>query len=195
MFRMQGDRATRTTISTTAEPLPLLFALGANVGRPVESLRWALVGLEGLFGPLRVAPLYRSAPVSPVAQPDFLNTVALADGPGSWTPLAILAKAQELEARAGRRAGIRFGPRPLDIDLLLCGEHQCEEPELTLPHPRLRERRFVLQPLADLVPDLALPPDGAKVSDLLERLGTEQRIELVAAGDWASRESDRGRRP
>lgn len=163
----------------------MAFALGGNIGRPLESLRWALGELEGIFGPLRIAPLYRTAPVSAVEQPDFLNTVALADGPGSWTPPAILRKVKELEARAGRRAGVRFGPRPLDVDLLFCGAHQCEEPELTLPHPRLRERRFVLQPLADLAPELALPPDGAKVSQLLERLGTEQRIELVTAGDWA----------
>lgn len=139
-----------------------------------------------MFGPLRVAPLYRTAPVSPVEQPDFLNTVALAEVPGSFTPSAILKTAKELESRAGRRAGIRFGPRPLDVDLLLCGGHQCEEPDLILPHPRLRERRFVLQPLADLAPDLALPPDGAKVSELLERLGKRQRIELVTAGEWAS---------
>ena len=173
----------------------MLFALGGNVGRPAENLRWALGELEELFGPLRVAPLYRTAPVSPIEQPDFLNTVALADGPGGWTPHAVLARAKELETRAGRRGGVRFGPRPLDVDLLLCGRHRCEEPDLVLPHPRLRQRRFVLQPLADLVPDLALPPDGARVSDLLERLGTGQRIELVATGDWARREGKRGREP
>jgi len=66
---------------------------------------------------------------------------------------------------------VRLGPRPLDIDLLLYGDLQLEGPELTLPHPRMRERRFVLIPLAEIAPDLTVPPDGARVADLLARLG------------------------
>jgi 2-amino-4-hydroxy-6-hydroxymethyldihydropteridine diphosphokinase len=62
---------------------------------------------------------------------------------------------------------VRFGPRPLDVDLLLYGALQSDNPELTLPHPRLRERRFMLEPLAEIAPDLPVPPDGATVAELL----------------------------
>jgi 2-amino-4-hydroxy-6-hydroxymethyldihydropteridine diphosphokinase len=86
-------------------------------------------------------------------------------------PDAILALAKALELAAGRRRGVRLGPRSLDIDLLLWDARTAEGPELTLPHPRLRERRFVLAPLADLAPALTVPPDGAPVATLLARLG------------------------
>lgn len=137
---------------------------------PVErTLTRALRQLEASLGPLRVASLYRSLPVSPVPQPDFLNTAALAHT--SLDPEEVLALAKALELAAGRRHGPRFGPRPLDIDLLLYGGLESDAPELTLPHPRLRERRFVLEPLAEIAPDLAVPPDGATVRELLARLG------------------------
>jgi 2-amino-4-hydroxy-6-hydroxymethyldihydropteridine diphosphokinase len=168
------------------EALPLILGLGGNVGRTVEILCQAVRELEKLFGPLDVAPLYRSAPVSPVAQGDFLNSVVVAAVPERMTPREVLAELKRLETRAGRRRGVRFGPRPLDVDLLLCGDYRCAEPELTVPHPRMRERRFVLAPLADLAPDLKLPPDGAGVLEVLEGLGTDQKIERVASSDWAS---------
>jgi 2-amino-4-hydroxy-6-hydroxymethyldihydropteridine diphosphokinase len=65
---------------------------------------------------------------------------------------------------------VRFGPRPLDVDIVLWGDRVSDRPELTLPHPRLRERRFVLEPLAEIAPDLAVPPDGITVRELLARL-------------------------
>jgi 2-amino-4-hydroxy-6-hydroxymethyldihydropteridine diphosphokinase len=117
---------------------------------------------------LRVASLYRSLPVSPVPQPDFLNTAALAHT--SLGPEEVLALAKALELAAGRRRGLRFGPRPLDIDLLLYGDRQSGDPELTLPHPRLAERRFMLEPLAEIAPDLPVPPDGVTVAELLARV-------------------------
>ena len=124
--------------------------------------------LEDCLGDLRVASLYRTAAVSPVPQPDYLNTAVLART--SLEPGELLALAKALELAAGRRPGVRFGPRPLDIDLLLYGGRQSSAPELTLPHPRLRERRFVLEPLAEIAPDLRVPPDGATVRELLARL-------------------------
>lgn len=128
--------------------------------------------LRTLFADLRVASLYRSAAVSPVPQPDYLNTVAV--GHTSLEPEAVLAVCKALERAAGRRRrpqDPRFGPRPLDVDLLLWGDRVSDRPELTLPHPRLRERRFVLEPLAEIAPDLAVPPDGVTVRELLARLG------------------------
>lgn len=82
----------------------------------------------------------------------------------------MLAVCKALEREAGRRKNQRFGPRPLDVDIVLWGDRVSDRPELTLPHPRLRERRFVLEPLAEIAPDLRVPPDGVTVRELLERL-------------------------
>jgi 2-amino-4-hydroxy-6-hydroxymethyldihydropteridine diphosphokinase len=173
--------------------MDVALALGGNVpgnlpGKaagepsPVEhTLAWALRRLEASLGPLRIASLYRTAPVSPVPQPDFLNTAALART--ALSPAALLALAKSLEREAGRRSGVRLGPRPLDVDILLYGDLQMETPELTLPHPRMRERRFVLVPLAEIAPDLTVPPDGARVADLLARLGEGETVERV---DWGT---------
>lgn len=127
-----------------------------------------LRALDPVLGDLRAASLYRTAPVSPVPQPDFLNTAVLART--TLAPADLLAVAKAMELAAGRRPGVRLGPRPLDVDLLLYGDLQTSTPELTLPHPRLRERRFVLEPLAEIAPDLRVPPDGATVRELLARL-------------------------
>jgi 7,8-dihydro-6-hydroxymethylpterin-pyrophosphokinase len=99
----------------------------------------------------------------------------------SLEPGELLALAKALELAAGRRRGPRFGPRPLDIDLLLYGDLQMSTPELTLPHPRLRERRFVLAPLAEIAPDWRVPPDGARVGDLLAALPPG---EVVVRAGW-----------
>lgn len=140
----------------------------------------ALRQLAAYVGPLRVASLYRSAPVSPIPQADFLNTAALART--VLAPEEVLAVAKALERAAGRRRGARFGPRPLDIDLLLYGDLHIDAPELTLPHPRLRERRFMLAPLAEIAPAWPVPPDGATVAELLGRLGDEQAVERIEWG-------------
>jgi 2-amino-4-hydroxy-6-hydroxymethyldihydropteridine diphosphokinase len=119
-------------------------------------------------GPLAVAPLYLSEPVSEIPQPDFLNTVAVAST--ALPARELLALAREVERQLGRRRREKNAAREIDVDLLFAGEERIAEPGLSLPHPRLRERRFVLAPLADLLPDLALPPDGATPRALLARL-------------------------
>ena len=87
--------------------------------------------------------------------------------------------AKALELAAGRRPGARFGPRPLDVDLLLYGDRCTDTPELTLPHPRLRQRRFMLAPLAEIAPAWPVPPDGATVAELLGRVGDQQVVERL----------------
>ncbi|HKV07022.1 MAG TPA: 2-amino-4-hydroxy-6-hydroxymethyldihydropteridine diphosphokinase [Thermoanaerobaculia bacterium] len=177
----------RRRISTTTrrEPaggaVPVALALGGNLGLVEETLRQALRQLGDSLGPLRVASLYRTVPLSPVPQPDFLNTAALAYT--SLPPEAVLALAKALERAAGRRRGARFGPRPLDVDLLLYGSRTSSAPELTLPHPRLAERRFVLAPLAEIAPELAVPPDGTTVAELLARLPGQDGVERIG---WTS---------
>jgi 2-amino-4-hydroxy-6-hydroxymethyldihydropteridine diphosphokinase len=124
-----------------------------------------------------VAQLYRTAAISAAPQPDFLNTAVLAHA--ALAPEAVLALAKSLEHAAGRRAGARDAPRPLDIDLLLHGDTVAAGPELVLPHPRLAARRFVLEPLAEIAPDLPVPPAGVRVAELLARLPAGQRVERV----------------
>jgi 2-amino-4-hydroxy-6-hydroxymethyldihydropteridine diphosphokinase len=148
------------------------LGLGANLGTPEEIaavLRQALDQLAAnLGGELAVASLYRGPAVSPLRQPDFLNTAAV--GRTTLTPEAVLAIAKALEMAAGRRPGPRLTARPLDIDLLLYGDRLSAAPELTLPHPRLGERRFVVTPLNEIAPWLLVPPRGTPVSQLFSRL-------------------------
>ncbi len=171
----------------------MVFGLGANVGDCEACLRWAIARLRDLYGPVRIAPLYRTEPLSPIPQTPFLNTVVLADLPlnGRPDPRAVLDQAKALEKQAGRAPGERFGPRPLDVDLLLFGDLVCSQPDdgsrgerrdLTLPHPRMRQRRFVLAPLHDLAPGLRIPPDQATVKNLLADLGSDQVVETI---DWS----------
>ncbi len=96
-------------------------------------------------------------------------------------PTALLAIAKRLELDAGRRLAQRWAPRPLDIDLLVFGKHSCDSAELTLPHPRLRLRRFVLAPLAELHPEWRLPPDERTVAELLHSVGQDGEVEKL---DW-----------
>jgi 2-amino-4-hydroxy-6-hydroxymethyldihydropteridine diphosphokinase len=124
----------------------------------------------------RRAPLYRTRALGP-AQADFINTALT--GETDLLPRDLLAVAKALELAAGRRPGPRNHPRPLDIDLLLYDDWTCDEPELRLPHPRLRERRFALAPLADLAPDWRVPPGGETVGELLRALGDRQQAEPV----------------
>ena len=140
-------------------------------------MREALRQLASSLGPLRVASLYRSAAVSPLPQPDFLNTAALAHT--SLVPEAVLALAKALELAVGRRHGPRFAPRSLDVDLLLYDDVRSDVPEMTLPHPRLRERRFMLEPLAEIAPGWPVPPDGIPVAELLRRLGDQPGVERI----------------
>jgi 2-amino-4-hydroxy-6-hydroxymethyldihydropteridine diphosphokinase len=126
-----------------------------------------------------VAPVYRTEPVSPIPQPDYLNTVAL--GATREPPEALLELALGIERALGRVRGERGAPRPIDLDLLVVGGERRSGERLTLPHPRLRARRFVLAPLADLAPDLALPPDGAPVAALLAALPARPAVARLGA--------------
>ncbi|HEX4962944.1 MAG TPA: 2-amino-4-hydroxy-6-hydroxymethyldihydropteridine diphosphokinase [Thermoanaerobaculia bacterium] len=174
-------RTSTTRIERPGGTFPVALALGGNLGPVEQTLGRALRSLATSLGPLRVASLYRTTPVSPIAQPDFLNTAAVAHT--GLAPEAVLALAKALELAAGRRPpgeSRRFGPRPLDVDLLLYGDRQSAAPELTLPHPRLRERRFMLEPLAEIAPDWLVPPEGLPVRELLARLGDSPGVERVA---------------
>jgi len=154
------------------------IGFGSNLGDRRATIQAALTALPQTTGGhvLAVSRLYETAPWGVTDQPPFLNGVALLDTP--LTPPDLLAALQGLEAAAGRHAGPRWGPRPLDLDILLYDDQTLSTPTLTIPHPRLLERRFVLQPLADL-----WPPDrpllGAPLADHLARVA-DQAVVLSA---------------
>jgi 2-amino-4-hydroxy-6-hydroxymethyldihydropteridine diphosphokinase len=164
---------------------PVVIGLGGNVGTDAEILERfdrarAALGALGGAADVRSARLYRSAPIGP-AQPAFLNTavrVALAD----VQPAELIATLLEIERLLGRRreAEARWGPRPLDLDVLVWGARTVRTPELCVPHPRLAERRFALLPLIDLVgEDFRIP--GSGVAGELARGVTDQPCDEIAA--------------
>lgn len=156
----------------------MALGLGTNVGRLEDNLRSAIRELDRALESLVVAPPYYSQPVSYAAQDSFLNTAVT--GRTRLAADELLALTKALERKAGRRSGPRFGPRTLDIDLLVYGDLVLHTPELCIPHPRLRERRFYLAPLADIAPHLPVPPDAITVSELLDSLDDPHQVERAS---------------
>ena len=156
--------------------------LGANLGDARRALREALVSVAALPGTrlVGVSSLYRSAPVDATG-PDYLNAVAALDT--ELAPEALLDALLEIEQHAGRQRPWRNAPRVIDLDLLLHEGTVVASPRLTLPHPRLQLRAFVLVPLAELAPALTIPGYG-RVDALLASVA-DQRIERLApSADW-----------
>jgi 2-amino-4-hydroxy-6-hydroxymethyldihydropteridine diphosphokinase len=143
------------------------FGLGSNLGDRRAHLEAAVVGLRAAGTVLAVSSFHDTAPVGP-PQPRYLNAALVLET--AMTPLELLAIAQELESRAGRERGVLWGPRTLDVDLLLYGDRIVREEGLVVPHPRLHERLFVLEPLAEIALDWPVPGLGRTVSDLLADL-------------------------
>lgn len=139
------------------------IGLGSNLGDPAAQLERAVRALRRLprSRPGRVSPCYRSRALGPQPQPDYLNAVAALHT--RLDPHALLERLQRIERGAGRVRVQRWGPRTLDLDLLLYGELVLREPRLTLPHPQLAARAFVVFPLLDIAPDLVLP-DGSTLA-------------------------------
>jgi 2-amino-4-hydroxy-6-hydroxymethyldihydropteridine diphosphokinase len=130
------------------------------------------------------APIYQTAPVGcPGGSPDFYNTVVEIRYDG--TARELLEAALGLEKALGRaRPGPANAPRLIDIDLLYLGDRRLAEPDLELPHPRLASRRFVLQPLADIRPDLVLPGGGATIAEHLAHLDTDEPDLVLVQAAW-----------
>lgn len=144
-------------------------ALGSNLEDPATQVERGFAALAALpCTALRArSRLYRTTPWGVVDQPDFINAVAALET--SLAPRALLEALLAIETRAGRVRGARYGPRTLDLDLLLYGDRELHEPGLDIPHPRLHERAFVLLPLADVAPDQRVPARG-RVAELLARV-------------------------
>ncbi|HTP33475.1 MAG TPA: 2-amino-4-hydroxy-6-hydroxymethyldihydropteridine diphosphokinase [Candidatus Acidoferrales bacterium] len=140
------------------------LSLGSNLGDREANLYAALDRLK----PARVSPVYETEPVDYKAQAWFLNLVAEVET--HLFPRQMLAQAQRIERDLGRVRTLPKGPRTIDIDILLFGGAIVHTPELEIPHPRMAERRFVLQPLADLAPDLRHPVTHRSVREMLAGL-------------------------
>ncbi len=144
-------------------------ALGANLNNPRKNIEAAIDALD--TEPTRVekrAPLYRSKPVGPPGQPDYMNTVVQIRTALHASDL--LDRTQQIEQLLGRKPAVRWGPRVVDLDIILYGNDTISTGRLTVPHKELQNRRFVLQPLSDLDPDLVIPGLGCTVLELLAKL-------------------------
>jgi 2-amino-4-hydroxy-6-hydroxymethyldihydropteridine diphosphokinase len=145
-------------------PTRVAIGLGSNLGDRRQHLDGAVAALAGLGIVSAVSSYYETAPIGGPEQADYLNAVALIETDAD--PGRVLEFLLDVEHVHGRQRRERNGPRPLDLDLLLYGDRVINEPKLTVPHPRMTKRRFVLEPLLEVWPDAALP-DGTRIADLL----------------------------
>lgn len=161
-----------------AQAVRAYVGLGANLGDPMAQLHAALSAIDRLPGTrvAQVSSLYRSAPVGYLDQPDFYNAVAAIDT--ALDPDALLDALLAIEREGGRTREFPNAPRLIDLDLLLYGDRQCDQPHLTVPHPRMTDRAFVLLPLAEIAPQCRVPGRGllpaltaAVLGQAVERLG------------------------
>ena len=145
------------------------LSLGSNLGDRAAHLR---LGAEMVASgdPHRVSPVYETEPVGGPDQGPYLNAVVELETEA--TPRALLARCRAAERAAERVRTVRFGPRTLDCDVLLVGDLVVDEPDLVVPHPRMWQRRFVLQPLADLAPELVAASVLAAAEGTVTRVGT-----------------------
>jgi 2-amino-4-hydroxy-6-hydroxymethyldihydropteridine diphosphokinase len=160
------------------------LGLGSNLGDRRAALRHAVAQLEAGGDVTAVSPLYETDPVGgPEDQGPYLNLVV--ELATTDSPRQLLVRGQALEQAAHRVRTVRFGPRTLDVDVLLVGDLTANEPDLVVPHPRMWERRFVLQPLADLAPDIVPPErfgqgeDGGEARDQIAPGGRVVRLGML----------------
>jgi 2-amino-4-hydroxy-6-hydroxymethyldihydropteridine diphosphokinase len=161
------------------------IGLGSNLGDRMTMLRMAIQRLETLGRIAGVSRLYETAPVGYLEQPPFLNAVVALDT--ALTPADLLGALLGIERDLGRVRFYPNAPRTLDLDLLMVDDVIFDTTELTLPHPRLHERAFVLVPLAEIAPELVHPGTGKTIQELLYTL-PDQGVEVSASAGWESRQ-------
>jgi 2-amino-4-hydroxy-6-hydroxymethyldihydropteridine diphosphokinase len=154
------------------------IGIGSNLLDPVAQVKEALAELARLPQTrfLKSSSLYRSAPLGYAEQPDFINAVSSLET--SLKPMELLSQLQAIEKRHGRERSFMDAPRSLDLDVLLFDDLEIDQPELRIPHPRMHERAFVLQPLLEIEPQITIPgvgPAAARLSAI-----TNQKVERIA---------------
>ncbi len=151
----------------------VLLSLGSNLGDRGAHLRLGVAVVAG-EEPHRLSRVYRTAPVGGVAQDDFWNLALALET--SATPADLLERVRAAEAAARRVRAVRWGPRTLDVDVLWIDGYESDDPELTVPHPRMWERAFVMVPLAEIAPDVATPERVAAAGGEVSALGTLSEV-------------------
>ena len=166
------------------------LSLGANLGDRLANLRLALTRLQTLARLEEVSSLYETQPQGVSDQPLFLNAVCRVST--GLEPQALLRFLKNVERETGRQpGGERWGPRPIDLDILLYDDRVLDAPELTVPHPRLAERAFVLVPLCELAPELRHPLLGRTMKELLASVG-KKGVRKIAPRAWEKGEGNEG---
>jgi len=158
-------------------PHIVYLSLGANVGDRSAQLREATDRLSKLGRVLAVSSLYETEPVEFTQQPWFLNCAIAIET--SKTPQQLMASILRIEEEMGRRRVQKKGPRSIDIDILLFGDMIVESKELTIPHPAMHQRRFVLEPLAEIAPQALHPTFKKTIRELLDALPTGQTVRTL----------------
>ncbi len=151
----------------------IFLGLGSNLGERIANIKRAFTLLGAVSGLrlVRASSLIETAPVGYTDQPDFINAVVEIET--SMEPGILLSAIQGIEKQMGREKTIRFGPRIIDIDILLFGDRVIDGPGLTIPHPRMHERAFVLGPLSEIAPEVMHPVLKQRIADILARLLAE----------------------
>ena len=161
------------------------LGLGSNLGNKESNILKALSLMEEQIDIVTVSSLYKTEPWGFKEQPIFLN--AACEARTTLCPLDLLGYIKSLEIQLGRTQSFANGPRILDIDILFYGNDVLDTPKLTIPHPRLSERKFVLAPLAEIAPTLLHPTLEKTISDLLFDLVTEERVENIGRPTYTTK--------
>jgi len=165
------------------------IGLGSNLGDRVAYLRDAVQRLSAIIRVERVSQLYVAAPLGYVRDDAYINAVL--KGTTMMTPSELLEMLQSIELAMGRRPGVQFGPRPIDLDLLFYDSIQMETLKLTIPHPRMAQRAFVLKPLAEIAPNLMHPVLYYTIMQLLQDADDAEQVQLYLPDKPDSNEGGR----
>lgn len=150
------------------EPHCVYLALGANLGNRQGNLLQAIQSIRTFAWVEKISSLYETTPVGYLDQPDFLNMAIQIST--QLNPRGLIRSLKQIEKQIGRKTSFRNAPRPIDIDILLYDDHIIETEKLSIPHPRMSERAFVLAPLAEIAPQAIHPVLKLTISELLERV-------------------------
>ncbi len=155
------------------------LSLGSNIEPRLDHLKQAAWQLKNVGSILAKSSIFATSPWGLIDQPEFYNAILRLQS--KYSPARLLEKIKEIEYRMGRRSTVRWGPRSIDIDIIWCDSMSIHEVYLSVPHPRFRERRFVLEPLKELTEVLHLHDEKIHVSDLLLNCTDPSTVQKIAA--------------